>query len=77
MSRSDDVAREFLEASRANMTEAIHRMAAAILAARDRAEDCLPNKGMDARSLALLWRDIHPNHQPPPVEMSGDAGSTS
>ncbi len=63
MSRSDDVAREYLEASGADMMGAIHRMASTILNARDRLEDYLPDKGVDARGLSLLWKDIHPNEK--------------
>jgi hypothetical protein len=71
MSRQDDIAREYLQASGADMMGAIHRMAATICNARDRVEEHLPDKGMGSRPMALLWRDLHPNTPRDTKEVDG------
>ena len=63
MGTAEDIAREYLEAAGADWQSALLRMAATLEKARYRVEDSLPNKGMEGRQLALLWKDLHPNHQ--------------
>jgi len=56
---SDKVAREYLQAAGGDMRMALYALAHAVEMARLRVEDALPQKGMNERELALLWKDLH------------------
>ncbi|KFI34297.1 hypothetical protein CG51_05310 [Haematobacter missouriensis] len=58
---SDQIAREFTQATGGDLHAAIFRMAAVIDLARCRAEDAMPRAQMDGHQLELLWRDLNPH----------------
>ena len=64
---SDQIARELLERSDANLKSALLLACHLLENARMRVEDCLPDKGMGVHDLALLWRDLHPHKAAPAI----------
>ena len=57
---ADEIARDLCKRSDGNLTAALIAACSLLRNARSRVEDHLPDKGMGANDLALLWRDLHP-----------------